>query len=153
MARKTQRQGHKEARCLLLDADRFEICLRHGSGDPLVLPSFADWIEFYAHVDKLDEAVEFMRTKADEHISRQPGFRAMNCVINRMTGRMAIVITWASAEAQAANSQTVTSVREEATRRAGANGVRATETEVVLFHGRTASGEFFEAEQPAVVGG
>lgn len=148
MAQETRRQAQDATGAIVLDIDRFEIFLRHGSGDLPVLPSFSRFSELYARLDRIEETIEFVRTRFKSTLAMQRGYRALNCVINRMTGRMVVVSTWESVEARAASSQVAISLRlpEKAAQIAGAEGVRDTEYEVAVFHGRTASGEFFEAK-------
>jgi hypothetical protein len=148
-AQEARRQAQEAHGAGVLDIDRFESFLRHGTGKPLVLPGFVLWNELFAEVDKIDATIAFVDTRLKDNVSAQPGFRALNCGINRMTGRMGVSITWESAEARAANRPSVDSDWQHAAQLAGAKQARGTEFEEVFFHGRRASGEFFEARQPA----
>jgi heme-degrading monooxygenase HmoA len=152
MAQETQRQAQEATGAVVLDIDRMDLFFRHGSGKPLALPSFVRWSEGYADLDNMDQAIEFAKTTVKGSVSAQPGFAALNCGVNRMTGRFWVVTSWESASARAASSQTAATVPHESTPIARAKHVRLIELEVVFFHGRTASGEFFEVEQPAVAG-
>src|SRR5579864_2037366 len=123
MARELRRQAQEATGAVVLDIDRMELFLRHGSGKPLALPSFVRWSEGYADIDKIDLGIEFVTTRVKDRVSVQPGFAALNCAVNRMTGRFWIVSSWESANARAASSQTAAALRQESTPIVGARHV------------------------------
>lgn len=144
MAQGTRRQAQEATGAVILDIDRGEMFLRHGSGK-VVRPLFVRWVEAYAELDRIDQEIEFVRTKAKDFFSAQPGFVALNCGVNRMSGRLWIASSWETAEARAAAGRAVAPLNQEGARIAGAKHLRVTELELVFFHGRTATGGFSEA--------
>jgi len=141
MAQEARRQAQEATSAHVVDIDRFEYFLRDVRGE-LVFPMFARWYHLYAELAKIDQTIEFVRTKVKDSVSAEPGYRALIGVVNRMTGRISVDSNWTNAEARAASSQAVAAQLQEAARIAGDTSMRVEDNEYV----------FADIKQAVVVG-
>lgn len=133
-----RRQSIEATGTEVLDVDRFEIFLADRKGEP-VAPTFARQTEIYADSQKIDGAIEFVRTSVRPNVAAQDGYRSLIGGVNRMTGRVFVTSNWKSAEARMASNEAIIRLRQEAAQIAGATTVSVDDWEVV----------FVEIKQPA----
>ena len=89
--------------------------------------------------DRLDDAVSTMRTSMLARMEELPGFCAVNCMIDRETGRSATAVTYDSrADMTAANEQAA-ALREEFAGGVGMEITGVAEFDLVLAHLRVPS--------------
>jgi heme-degrading monooxygenase HmoA len=126
-----RRQSIKSLGTEVLDVDRFEIFVADRRGEPAA-PMFARQTQIYANVEKINDAIEFVRTSVRANVSAQVGYRSIIGGVNRMTGRVFVTSNWESAEARIASSDAVSGQRQEAAQIAGASTARVDEWEVAF---------------------
>jgi heme-degrading monooxygenase HmoA len=126
-----RRQSIKSLGTEVLDVDRFEIFLADRKGEP-VAPMFARQTQIYANTEKINEAIEFVRTSVQANVAAQIGYRSLIGGVNRMTGRVFVTSNWESAEARIASGDAVSGQRKEAAQIAGASTARVDEWEVAF---------------------
>lgn len=115
----------------ILDVDRFEIFLADRKGEPPV-PTFSRQTQIYAHPDKINDAIDFVRSSALAQVSAHDGYRSLIGGVNRMTGRLFVTSNWESVAARSASNQALSGTRQEAARTAGADSARVDEWELAF---------------------
>ena len=131
IGQESRRQSIESLGSEILDVDRFEIFLADRKGEPPV-PTFSRQTQIYAHPDKINDAIDFVRSSALAQVSAHDGYRSLIGGVNRMTGRLFVTSNWESVAARSASNQALSGTRQEAARTAGADSARVDEWELAF---------------------